>query len=79
MMTLNERREYEDVTSYTTVTARAVVDHLIRLGTLGRGTAVREEPHRRSIMELQGLGREVWKGIDAKGYIDELRDEWDHR
>ena len=33
----------------------------------------------RSILELEGLGREVWEGVDAKRYIDELRDEWDHR
>jgi hypothetical protein len=37
------------------------------------------ETQRRSIMELQGLGREVWEVIDAGRYIDELRDEWDNR
>lgn len=38
-----------------------------------------ERGGRRSILELRGLGKEVWKGIDAKLYIDELRDEWDAR
>ena len=36
-------------------------------------------PPKRSIMELHGLGAEIWKGIDAKEYINELRDEWDSR
>ena len=30
-----------------------------------------------SILELHGLGAEIWKGIDAQEYVDELRDEWD--
>ena len=33
----------------------------------------------RSILELEGLGREVWKGIDPQQYIDGLRDEWNNR
>jgi hypothetical protein len=34
---------------------------------------------RRSILELEGLGKEVWEGVDPKRYIDELRNEWDSR
>lgn len=37
----------------------------------------RPGPHR-SILELEGLGVEIWAGVDAKEYIDELRDEWNH-
>ncbi len=33
----------------------------------------------RSIMELHGLGKELWEGIDAQEYVNELRKEWDHR
>lgn len=32
-----------------------------------------------SIMELHGLGAEIWQGIDAQEYVNELRKEWDHR
>jgi len=32
-----------------------------------------------SILELEGLGAELWKGIDAQEYENELRREWDHR
>jgi hypothetical protein len=30
-----------------------------------------------SIMELKGLGKEVWEGIDVEKYIDEERNSWD--
>lgn len=34
---------------------------------------------KRSIMELHGLGAEIWQGIDAQEYVNELRKEWYHR
>ena len=34
-------------------------------------------PRSHSILELRGLGKEIWQGIDAQNYIDELRNEWD--
>jgi hypothetical protein len=30
-----------------------------------------------SILELAGLGAEIWKDVDAQEYINQLRDEWD--
>jgi plasmid stability protein len=30
-----------------------------------------------SILELEGLGKEVWKGIDTDKYIDDERRSWD--
>ncbi len=33
----------------------------------------------RSIMELEGLGAEIWQGVDAQERVNELRDEWNHR
>jgi hypothetical protein len=36
-------------------------------------------PHSRSLLELEGVGAEIWLGIDAQAYVDELRDEWDER
>jgi PHD/YefM family antitoxin component YafN of YafNO toxin-antitoxin module len=47
--------------------------------------AVREErrAHQRamvqaqsSILELQGLGKEIWQNIDAQAYIDQERTSW---
>ncbi len=30
-----------------------------------------------SILELEGLGAEIWKGIDVEEYINQERDSWD--
>lgn len=32
-----------------------------------------------SILELAGLGKEIWEGIDAQAYVNQLRSEWDQR
>lgn len=36
-------------------------------------------PITRSLLELEGLGAEIWDGIDAQEYVNQLRREWDHR
>lgn len=33
----------------------------------------------RSLLELEGLGADLWEGVDAQEYVNELRKEWDHR
>jgi hypothetical protein len=33
----------------------------------------------RSLLELEGLGEGLWKGVDAQEHIDRLRREWDDR
>jgi hypothetical protein len=35
------------------------------------------ETKKRSLLELEGLGAEIWQGIDAQKYVDDLRQEWD--
>ena len=30
-----------------------------------------------SILELEGLGAEIWKGIDAQEYVRKERESWD--
>jgi plasmid stability protein len=35
-----------------------------------------EAPAKRSILELQGLGKELWQGVDAAEHIRRERDEW---
>jgi len=32
-----------------------------------------------SILELAGLGKEIWEGVDPQEYVNQLRKEWDHR
>lgn len=39
-----------------------------------------QQPRRpRNLVELAGLGAEIWKGIDAQDYVNQLRSEWDDR
>jgi hypothetical protein len=30
-----------------------------------------------SLLELKGLGKEIWKGIDVPGYINSERNAWE--
>lgn len=43
--------------------------------TGGEGAASRP----RSLLELEGLGAELWSGRDAQEYVGRLRREWDER
>lgn len=31
----------------------------------------------RSLLELEGLGAELWGSVDAQAYVERLRQEWD--
>lgn len=35
------------------------------------------EPSQLSILQLQGLGKEIWRGVDAGKYIEQERQTWD--
>ena len=37
---------------------------------------VAEKP-KHSIMELHGIGKGTWEGVNVQDYINEMRDEWD--
>ena len=36
-----------------------------------------EEPKPLSILDLQGLGKEHWRGIDAAAHVERERSTWD--
>ena len=72
---------------YPYVVSEEAIRHVRRLIRLALGTGtttsvsieqVLDEP-RRSILELEGLGMEVWDGVDPQQYIEKLRDEWNTR
>jgi phage terminase Nu1 subunit (DNA packaging protein) len=46
---------------------------------LANGKEENKLSEKRSIMELHGLGAEIWEGVDAQEYVNQLRNEWDHR
>ena len=37
-----------------------------------------EKRPRHQITELEGLGKEIWEGIDAQEYVDRERSSWDN-
>jgi len=47
---------------------------LEEMATLIRNKTSRIKP--RSILELKGKGKDVWKGLDVKTYIDGERSSW---
>ncbi len=55
--------------------------HLVEMVNKDLAARPLDEPekNKRSLMELHGLGAEIWQGIDAQEYVNELRKEWDHR
>jgi len=75
------RREYMSTTTYHEILSR--VQRLTRaeqlrllqeLTALIRRQVTVQTP--RSILELQGLGKETWKGIDVQEYVDQERALW---
>lgn len=47
-----------------------VVDSLVE-------SAPQPEENKRSILEFEGVGSEIWQDIDTQDYLNQLRDEWD--
>lgn len=85
-MTLAEA-ERELGAPYSNVVSRVAIQHVTKLleqveqyATTTSVVLILAEPtRRRSLLELEGLGKEVWEGVDPKRYIEELRREWDTR
>ena len=47
---------------------------LEEMATLIRRQTGRTKP--RSILELKGKGKDIWKGLNVKSYLDEERSSW---
>jgi plasmid stability protein len=50
---------------------RSITQEVIRI--LAQAT---EEPTPLSILELKGLGREIWRGVDPAAYVEQERRSW---
>jgi plasmid stability protein len=40
-------------------------------------TEALEKPEPLSILDLKGLGKKHWKGVDAPGHVEKERESWD--
>ncbi len=59
------------------ILALTAADRRLLLETL-TALVTREESAspRRSLLELRGLGKEVWEGMDAQEYVNRERTSW---
>ena len=62
------RRQVEDLTPDEQIRLLEEIASLV-------GRHVSPKP-KRSIMELEGLGKEIWQGVDVQDYVDQERASW---
>ncbi len=51
-------------------------DQLKLIETLSSSSGVLQNSKKRSILELEGLGKEIWEGIDAQDHVSQERASW---
>ena len=51
--------------------------NLIEIISARLKTNLRRKKVKHSIMELEGLGAHIWKGVDAQQYVNKERKSWD--
>ncbi len=81
-MIVNVEELYETQLSRLGSAERLRLLVLLANGLTGSLAASAEGTH--SLLELEGLGAEVWQGsdgrpVDAQQYVNQLRDEWEQR
>jgi len=81
-MIINVEELYETQLSRLGSAERLRLLALLANGLTGSLATPAEGAH--SLLELEGLGAEVWKGpdgqpLDAQQYVNQLRDEWEQR
>lgn len=64
---------------YQQIQELPVEDQLQLLALIAQGLAKPAADKRKRLSDLQGLGKEIWQGIDAQEYVNQLRREWDER
>ena len=68
--------EYRDLLAQVShLSQQEKADLLVELASQVRDG--NRKTQKRSIMELEGLGKEIWAGIDAQEYVNRERDSWD--
>ncbi len=70
-------REYNDLVKQVShLSHQEKVDLLAEIANQLRADSRPER--KRNIMELEGLGQEIWVGIDAQEYVNRERYSWDN-
>ncbi len=68
-------RDYNDLLERVThLSQQEKVDLIAEIANQLRADS--KKGHIRSILELEGLGKEIWAGIDAQEYVSQERNSW---
>jgi hypothetical protein len=65
---------YEILSRIQSLTPADQLRLLEDLAAIIRQQAITEPLH--SFLELEGLGQDIWKGVDAQEYVNQERDSW---
>ena len=52
--------------------------NLIEIISARLKTNLKRKKVKHSVMELEGLGAHIWKGVDAQRYVSKERKSWDY-
>lgn len=58
------------------ISKKIVVDDDHKPLNLGEGKTSSLRTNRQKLLLLEGVGKEIWQGVDAKRYVGKLRNEW---
>lgn len=75
---MNIAESHEILESYQRVASQpviSVIERLLKVNAIqtGVGSLASGLP---APLSLMGLGKDIWKGIEAQDYINKIRDEW---
>lgn len=65
-------RIYRDITRLSRRDKRSLLTRLMTELTQGTG----DTSTRHTILEIQGVGKEIWEGVDGQEYVDGERSSW---
>jgi len=69
------KQTYDDILKQAQELSKA--EQIKLVDELAQHTARKNGNKTRSILELEGLGKEIWKGVDPDEYVAKERDSWD--
>jgi len=77
MATSNVSQSYDDyVKKIQTLTPEEQLS-LIKVISAGLQKTLKGKKAKHTVMELEGLGADIWKGVDAQEYVRKERNSWD--
>ena len=76
MPTQKTRLTYDDVVATLPILETEEQINLLEALSSVLKKSVMQETKKRSLLELEGLGAEIWSGLDVEKYLSRERDSW---